>query len=335
MNQRIVLAHGAGGKMSRELMAGLILKHFPNPVLQRLEDSAVLDLSGGRWAFTTDSHVVQPLFFPGGDIGKLAVAGTVNDLICAGARPLYLSLSLIIEEGMAIDDLDRILASASREAAAVGVQIVCGDTKVVERGKGDGLFINTAGVGSILEGVEVSPERIRIGDAVLVSGTIGDHGIAILSSREGFELKSSLQSDCASLDRLVQSVLVLPGAVHCLRDPTRGGLGTVLAEIAADRGVGIELEQEKIPLRDAVRGACEILGLDPIYLANEGKMVLFIEWERRQDILTILKRDSHGLDAVLIGRVVQEHPGLAVLRTVAGGSRIIDLPSGELIPRIC
>jgi hydrogenase expression/formation protein HypE len=335
MNGQIVLAHGAGGRMSRELVAGLILKHFPDPVLHRLEDSAVLDLSGGRWAFTTDSHVVQPLFFPGGDIGKLAVAGTVNDLLCAGARPLYLSLSLIVEEGLPIADLDRILASAAREASAVGIHVVCGDTKVVERGKGDGLFINTAGVGSIPAGVDVSPERIRIGDAVLVSGTIGDHGIAILSRREGFDLKSSLESDCASLDRLVCGALELPGAVHCLRDPTRGGLGTVLAEIAADCGMGIELEQERLPLRQEVRGACELLGLDPLYVANEGKMVLFAEWDRHQEILEVLKKDPRGRYAECIGRVVEDHPGLAVMRTVAGGRRIVDLPEGQLTPRIC
>ena len=335
MSEQIVLAHGAGGRLGRQLVDELVLKHFGHPVLQRLEDSAVLELSGGRWAFTTDSHVIRPLFFPGGDIGKLAVSGTVNDLLCAGARPLYLSLSLIIEEGLPMDDLDRILASAAGEAAAVGLDIVCGDTKVVERGKGDGLFINTAGIGSVLPGVDLSPEKIRVGDAILVSGTIGDHGIAILSQREGLELHSSLESDCAALHRPVLSVLELPGAVHCLRDPTRGGLGTVLAEMADGRGVGLEVEQESIPLRDQVRGACEMLGLDPINVANEGKMVLVVDGDRCGEVLDMLTRDPLGRRAALIGRVVEDHPGMAVLRTSAGGSRIIDLPPGELIPRIC
>jgi hydrogenase expression/formation protein HypE len=335
MSERIVLAHGAGGRLSRRLVADLILKHFGHPVLQRLEDSAVVELSKGRWAFSTDSHVIRPLFFPGGDIGKLAVSGTVNDLLCAGARPLYLSLSLIIEEGLPIADLDRILTSAAGEAAGVGVEIVCGDTKVVENGKGDGLFINTAGIGSVLPEADLSPEKIRAGDAILVSGTIGDHGIAILSQREGIELHSSLQSDCASLHGPILSVLEQPGAIHCLRDPTRGGLGTVLAEMAAGRKVGMEVDQEQIPMRDQVQGACELLGLDPIYVANEGKMVLITEWDRHEEILGRLREDPLGRQAALIGRVVEEHPGMAVLRTSAGGSRIIDLPSGELIPRIC
>ncbi len=334
-DERIVMAHGAGGRMSRQLIADLVLKHFPHPVLHRLEDSAVIDLPAGRWAFTTDSHVIRPLFFPGGDIGKLSVTGTVNDLLCAGARPGYLSLSLIIEEGLPIADLERIMASAGREAVEIGVEVVCGDTKVVERGKGDGLFINTAGIGAVLPGVDVAPEKIRIGDAILVSGTIGDHGIAILSQREGFDLKSSLKSDCAALQGMVLAILESPGSVHCLRDPTRGGLGTVLAEIAADRQAGIELDQVRLPLRSEVRGVCEMLGLDPMYVANEGKMVLFVEWERHEEILTILRRDPLGRDAGLIGRVVESHPGLAVMRTSAGGSRIIDLPAGELIPRIC
>jgi len=335
MSERIVLAHGAGGRLSRRLVNELILKHFGHPILQRLEDSAVLDLSGGRWAFTTDSHVIRPLFFPGGDIGKLAVSGTVNDLLCAGARPMYLSLSLIIEEGLPIADLDRILASAAAQAVEVGVDIVCGDTKVVERGKGDGLFINTAGVGSVLPGVDLSPEKIRIGDAILVSGPIGDHGIAILSQREGIELHSSLQSDCAALHGPVLAVLELHGAVHCLRDPTRGGLGTVLAEMAADRQVGMEVEQERIPLRSEVQGACELLGLDPIYVANEGKMVLIVDEDRHEQVLEHLRNEPLSRQAALIGRVVEGHPGMAVLRTAAGGSRIIDLPAGELIPRIC
>jgi hydrogenase expression/formation protein HypE len=332
---RISLSHGAGGRMSRDLISRMILVHFGHPILRRLEDSAVMELEGGRLAFTTDSYVISPLFFPGGDIGKLAIAGTVNDLLCAGARPRYLSLSLIIEEGLAASDLDRILSSASREAKRAGVDVICGDTKVVERGKGDGLFINTTGIGWIPPGVHVSPANIRQGDAILVSGTVGDHGIAILSQREGFRFESHLESDCAALQTLIQGVLETPADVHCLRDPTRGGLGTVLAEIAADRGVGIEVDQALSPVRESVRGACELLGLDVLYVANEGKMVLFVDADRSGAVLAALRRDPSGREAAVIGRVVKQHPGLAVMRTAAGGSRIVDLPTGELLPRIC
>jgi hydrogenase expression/formation protein HypE len=321
--------------MSRDLIQRLILEHFGHPALRRLEDSALFAIDGRRLAFTTDSYVIQPLFFPGGDIGKLAVAGTVNDLLCVGAQPLYLSLGLIVEEGFSWDDLDRILASASQEAASVGVEVLCGDTKVVERGKGDGLFINTSGVGEVPAGVEMTPENVQGGDAIVVTGPIGDHGIAVLSQREGFGFASQLKSDCASLVSLVQSVCDPHLQVRCLRDPTRGGLGTILAEIALDRHVGIEVEEAKIPVRDAVRGACELLGLDPLYVANEGKMVLFMAPEKKEEVLAILKGDPLGKESAVIGQVVNEHPGLAVLKTTIGGSRIIDLPAGELLPRIC
>jgi hydrogenase expression/formation protein HypE len=333
--RRVTLAHGAGGRLSRDLIQRLILKHFGHPTLRRLEDSALFVVDGGRMAFTTDSYVIQPLFFPGGDIGKLAVTGTVNDLLCVGAQPLFLSLGLIVEEGFSWDDLDRVLASASQEAASVGVEVLCGDTKVVERGKGDGLFINTSGVGAVPAGVEMTPENVQVGDAIVVTGPIGDHGIAVLSQREGFSFASQLKSDCASLVNLVQSVLDPHLQVRCLRDPTRGGLGTILAEIALDRKVGIEVEEAKIPVRDAVRGACELLGLDPLYVANEGKMVLFVAQENKGEVLSILKRDPMGRKSAAIGQVVDKHPGLAVLNTTIGGSRIIDLPAGELIPRIC
>jgi hydrogenase expression/formation protein HypE len=321
--------------MSRDLIAEVILDHFRHPALGLLEDSAVCDVPEGRLAFTTDSYVIQPLFFPGGDIGTLAVAGTVNDLLCAGARPLCLSLALIIEEGFPTADLERVLASAAREAAEADVNVICGDTKVVERGKGDGLFINTAGIGLVAAGVDISPRRIETGDVVLLSGTLGDHGIAILCQREGFKFASSLKSDCAALVSLVEKALQSPGAVHCLRDPTRGGLGAVLAEIASDRQVGIAIDQMKVPVRDDVRGACELLGLDVLYVANEGKMVLFADRRKAEEILTALRRDPRGSGAARIGEVVAEHPGLAVLHTAAGGHRIIDLPPGELLPRIC
>jgi hydrogenase expression/formation protein HypE len=333
--KHVTLAHGAGGRLSRQLVEKLILKHFGHPALRRLEDSALFEVAGGRLAFTTDSYVIHPLFFPGGDIGKLAIAGTVNDLLCAGAKPVYMSLALIIEEGFGLKDLDAILASASREAREAGVDVLCGDTKVVERGKGDGLFVNTAGIGIVSPGVEISPRKVEVGDAVMISGSIGDHGITILSQREGFRFASQLESDCASLASLVQSVLDPSLGVRCLRDPTRGGLGTVLAEIAHDRKVGIEVDETKIPLREEVRGACEMLGLDALYVANEGKMVLFVAEKSQDQVLSILRKDPHGRRSAVIGRVVAEHPGLAVLRTRIGGSRIIDLPAGELLPRIC
>lgn len=332
---RVTMAHGAGGGMSRDLIQSVILKHFGHPILARLEDSALFETNGQRLAFTTDSYVVQPLFFPGGDIGKLAVAGTVNDLLCVGARPLYLSLALIIEEGFSLQDLERILTSASQESVGAGVEVLCGDTKVVERGKGDGLFVNTTGVGVVPSNVELSPQKIQVGDQILVTGPIGDHGITVLSQREGFAFASQLKSDCASLVTLVQSVLNPLFSVHCLRDPTRGGLGTVLAEIAADRQVGIQVEEDQIPVRDEVRGASELLGLDPLYVANEGKMVLFVAPQKAEKVLSILKKDPLGREAARIGQVVEEHPRLAVLRTKIGGSRVIDLPAGELLPRIC
>lgn len=333
--RRVTLAHGAGGRTSRRLIQELILKHFDHPTLRRLEDSAVLKVKGQRLAFTTDSYVVQPLFFPGGDIGKLAITGTVNDLLCVGAQPLCLSLALIVEEGFPLEDLDRVLTSAAGEAKGVGVDVLCGDTKVVERGKGDGLFVNTSGVGVVPAGVEISPQRIQVGDAVLVTGTMGDHGITVLSQREGFAFASRLSSDCASLVSLVQSILKPTLQPRCLRDPTRGGLGTILAEIALDRQVGIRIKEDRIPVRDEVRGACELLGLDPLYVANEGKMVLFADWEKAEEILAILQENPLGKRSAIIGRVVDEHPGMAVLETKIGGSRIIDLPTGELLPRIC
>ncbi len=333
--KRVTMAHGSGGRLSRELIQDLVLKHFGHPTLHRLEDSALFEVDGVRLAFTTDSYVIQPLFFPGGDIGKLAVTGTVNDLLCVGARPLYLSLALILEEGFSLDKLERILDSASREAGEVGVEVICGDTKVVQKGKGDGIFVNTSGVGVVPADLDISPRRIEMGDAILVSGPIGDHGIAILSQRESFGFASQLRSDCASLVSLVQGVLDPSLGVRCMRDPTRGGVGTILAEIALDRQMGIQVDEEQIPVRDEVRGACELLGLDFLYIANEGKMVLFVARGREQEVLSILRKDPLGRESAIIGRVVAEHPGMAVLRTRIGGSRIIDLPTGELLPRIC
>ena len=330
---RVTMAHGAGGRLSRQLVREVILKYFGHPALLRLEDSAVFDVAGGRLAFTTDSYVIHPLFFPGGDIGKLAVAGTVNDLLCAGARPLYLSLALIVEEGLPLADLEKALASASREARRAGVEIICGDTKVVEHGKGDGLFVNTSGVGLVPDEVEVSPQRIQTGDAIIVSGTLGDHGIAILSQREGFGFASKLKSDCASLVSLIQGVMDPGLGVRCLRDPTRGGLGTVRAEIAQDRQLGFEIDEVEIPIRDEVRGAGELLGIDYLYVANEGRFIAIVPEAAADRALEILKEAN--ADATNIGVVSAAERGIVTLKSQIGATRILDLLSGEQLPRIC
>jgi len=328
----ILLAHGSGGKLQSELIENIILKHFNSPVLKLLEDSAVLK---EKVAFTTDSFVVKPVFFPGGDIGKLAIAGTVNDILCSGARPAYISLSLIIEEGFSIDKLETILDSAKCEAKRAGVEVVCGDLKVVEKGKADEIFINTSGIGFIEDGQALSIKKIEVGDKIIASGTIGDHGISILSKREGLQFHSRLISDCASLSNLVKSIHNPAGKIHCFRDPTRGGLGGILAEIARSSNSGIEIEEERIPVKDEVRGACELLGLDPLYIANEGKIVAFVRREDAEDIIKAMKKDENGKDAKIIGEVVGSHPGVCLLITKIGGKRIIDLPRGELLPRLC
>lgn len=328
----ILLAHGSGGKLQSELIENIILKYFSNPVLKLLEDSAVLK---ERIAFTTDSYVVKPVFFPGGDIGKLAVSGTVNDILCSGARPGYVSLSLIIEEGFSIDRLEVILNSAKSEARKAGVEVVCGDIKVAEKGKVDEIFINTSGIGFIEDSKALSVKRIEPGDKIIVSGTIGEHGISILSKREGLEFGSRLISDCTSLCSLVKSIIAPNGRVHCLRDPTRGGLGGILAEIARSSNLGIEIEEERIPIKDGVRGACELLGLDPLYIANEGKIAAFVRGGDTKDVLKAMKKDKNGRDAKVIGEVINSHPGACLLITKIGGKRIIDLPRGELLPRIC
>ena len=331
MNE-ILLAHGSGGKLQSELIENVILKYFTSPVLGLLEDSAVVK---ERVAFTTDGFVVKPIFFPGGDIGKLAIAGTVNDILCSGARAAYISLSLIIEEGFPIDKLKDILDSAKTEARKANVEVVCGDVKVVEKGMADKIFITTSGIGFIEGKEKLSIERIEAGDQIIVSGTIGDHGISILSKREGLQFGSSLISDCASLTSLAESILTPIGRVHCLRDPTRGGLGGILAEIAKNSNLGIEIKEEEIPVKDEVKGACELLGLDPLYVANEGKMVAFVRKDDAADVLKAMKRDKNGKDAELIGEVVDSHPGVCLLITKIGGKRIIDLPRGVLLPRIC
>ncbi|MBN1177455.1 MAG: hydrogenase expression/formation protein HypE [Dehalococcoidales bacterium] len=333
MEDRILMAHGSGGKLSQDLIKGF-LPALSNPILDKLDDSAVVELSG-QVAFTTDSYTVNPLFFPGGDIGRLAVCGTVNDLSMSGARPMYLSLAFIIEEGLPVSDLKKILASIRQTAEEAGVKIVTGDTKVVDRGSADKIFINTAGVGIVPEGVDISAANARTGDKVIVSGNIGDHGIAVLSQREGLNFKVPVPSDCAPLNRMVEEMLTVSRNIHCLRDPTRGGLATTLNDFAGQSGVGIRIDEKRIPVDRAVAAACELLGLDPLYIANEGKLVSVVASEESERILNKIKRNRYGGTAAVIGEVVPEHPGMVVMKTTLGASRIIDVPVGELLPRIC
>jgi len=349
---RILLAHGSGGQLSHELVERLFLKYFDSPVLARLDDAAVVggssfrlqvpgsfdlkpETSNPKLAFTTDSYVVKPIFFPGGDIGKLAICGTVNDLAMSGARPLYLSTAFIIEEGLSLDDLERIVVSMRQAADEAGVEVITGDTKVVNKGSADGLFINTAGVGTVPEQVEISGSNARPGDKVIVSGTIGDHGVAIMSQREGLEFSAPLRSDCAPLNRLVAAMLEASKEIHCLRDPTRGGLATTLNELAAQSGVGILIYEDRIPIHDAVRGACEMLGLDPLHVANEGKLVAVVDEADAEKVLACMRGCLYGTEAAIIGEVRVEHPGRVVMRTPLGTSRLVDMLVGDLLPRIC
>lgn len=334
MTERILLSHGSGGRLSHELITRVLLPKFSNPILDKLDDSAVFDLNG-RIAFTTDSYVVSPIFFPGGDIGKLAVCGTVNDLSMSGAKPLFLSLSLVIEEGFLYDDLERILLSVKKAASEAGVQIVTGDTKVVNRGGADGIFINTSGVGLVPPGVNISGSNANPGDKILLSGTIGDHGIAVLSKREGLEFQHSIESDCAPLNHLVSEMLSVSANIHCMRDPTRGGLATVLNEFAAKSRVGILIYEDRIPVNETVRGACELLGFDPLYIANEGKLVAVVAASDADTILGKMKENSYGREAAVIGEVTEQYRGKVVLKTILGSHRMVDMLSGELLPRIC
>ncbi|NQT40011.1 MAG: hydrogenase expression/formation protein HypE [Planctomycetes bacterium] len=336
----VQMAHGGGGRVMQQLIEGLFLPEFalgegePRVNLSPPHDSAVLELGGTRLAFTTDTFVVSPLFFPGGDIGRLAVYGTVNDLAMAGARPVALSAGVILEEGFPMETLGRIVHSMGQTAREVGVPIVTGDTKVVDRGKGDGIFINTAGIGLIPPGVSISPEHVSPGDAVIVSGDLGRHGIAIMSVREGLAFEGALQSDCASLAAMVESLVAAASDVHCLRDLTRGGLAAALNEIAGSAGVGIELHEASIPVAEPVAAACELLGLDPLYTANEGRLVAFVPPEAADRALEVMRQHSAAEPAV-IGTVTDHHPGCVEVVGLLGGRRIIDLLSGEQMPRIC
>ena len=332
----IVMGHGGGGKLGNELVEHLFLPAFRNPALENLGDAAVLDLDSGKLAMSTDSFVVQPLFFPGGSIGALAVNGTVNDLAVSGAEPKFLSASFILEEGFPLAQLAAVVEAMADAAKTAGVRIVTGDTKVVERGHGDGCYINTTGIGVLRPGVHVGPRRAQVGDAILVSGMIGDHGMAIMSVREGLEFESQIRSDCAALNGLIADVLAATGdAVHAMRDPTRGGIASTMNEIAASSSVGIEIDETTMPVRLEVQSACELLGLDPVYVANEGKVVFFVQPEAAHRVLEVLRAHPLGRDAARIGYATAQHPGMLVARTSMGANRVIPTQIGEQLPRIC
>ena len=336
-NNKILLDHGSGGIASQELISQLFLKHLDNHILASLEDSAVLENQQGKLAFSTDSYVVDPIFFPGGDIGTLAVHGTINDLAMRGARPLCLSLGLILEEGFDLDALERVIISIAKCTKMAGVPVVTGDTKVVPRGKCDKIFINTSGIGIVEEGVSVSSTMAQEGDAILLSGTMGDHGITIMSRRAGLSLDGNLASDSAPLHELVALLLAKlpPGALHTLRDPTRGGVATSLNEIASASALLAEIDEQLIPINNGVRAACEIMGLDPLYLANEGKCLALVKRGHADEALALMQSTSVGKDGAIIGRLRKGNPGQVVLRTAIGGSRIITPLHGEPLPRIC
>ncbi|HLB46777.1 MAG TPA: hydrogenase expression/formation protein HypE [Anaerolineales bacterium] len=336
----VVMGHGSGGKMMADLIQHLFAPLFNNELLAQLGDSTVLyfPVNGNgpaRLAFTTDSFVVSPLIFPGGDIGELAVNGTVNDLAMSGAKPTFLSAGFILEEGLPMETLGRIATSVAAACKLAGVQLVAGDTKVVNKGHGDGLYINTSGIGVIPSGVNIAPNRAQPGDAVIVSGTLGDHGMAIMSVREGLEFETLIESDTAPLNGLVDTMLAASPEIHCLRDATRGGLAAVLNELASASKVGIEFDERRVPVRAEVHAACEMLGFDPFYVANEGKLVAIAPEAEAEAILAAMRAHPFGREAALIGRVVADHPNIVVARTGIGGSRVVDLPTGELLPRIC
>jgi hydrogenase expression/formation protein HypE len=332
---QVQMAHGGGGTLMRDLIERVFIPNFRNPLLEGRHDGAVFQVGAEKLAFTTDSYVVRPLFFPGGDIGSLAVNGTVNDLAMCGARPLYLSTGFIIEEGLPMETLERVAQSMRAAAAAAGVQIVTGDTKVVDRGKGDGLYINTAGVGRVEHKLDISPASVRAGDAVLLSGDIGRHGMAIMAAREGLAFESTIQSDCAPLVSPVMKLLEAGVAVRCLRDATRGGVASALVEIAEAARVKIQIEEASIGVTDEVRGACEILGLDPLYVANEGRFVAFVRAEDAERTLAILRAEPVSAEATVIGCVMEPGHGFVTLKSRIGASRVVDLLSGEQLPRIC
>jgi hydrogenase expression/formation protein HypE len=332
---RIVMGHGGGGTLSGELVRHVFAPAFGGPALDALPDSAVLTLDGTRLAFSTDSFVVRPLFFPGGSIGDLAVNGTVNDLAMSGARPMYLSCAFILEEGVETELVGRVAEALGAAARAAGVEVATGDTKVVEAGHGDGVYLNTAGIGLVPDGVDIRPTRARPGDVVLVSGAIGEHGVAVLSRREGLEFGTGVRSDCAPLGGLVEAMLAVTPDLHVLRDPTRGGLAAALNEIATAAGVGVTVRERDVPVPEEVANACSMLGLDPMYVANEGKLVAFVPPAHADAVLDAMRAHPLGAAAAAVGECVADHPGMVVARTGLGGTRVVDLPLGEQLPRIC
>jgi len=332
---KILLDHGSGGRISHRLITDLMLPIFDNPMLDILHDGAMLDIGGKRLAFSTDTYVVDPIFFPGGNIGDLAVNGTVNDLAMCGAEPLYLSVGLIIEEGFSMTDLKKILKCMGIASEKAGVKVVTGDTKVVPKGAVDKIFINTSGIGQIPDKVNISSQNARPGDTIILSGTIADHGMTVLTQREGMTFDSSLKSDTAALNHMVSRMLSASKDIHVLRDPTRGGVGTALNEIAVKSNVGIQIYEEKIPLKNETESICELLGFDPLYVANEGKLIAFVDADHAKKVLSVIQEDDHGKDACIIGEVVSDHIGKVVMKTRIGGTRIIDMLTGGQLPRIC
>jgi hydrogenase expression/formation protein HypE len=332
---KVDMSHGSGGRAMAQLISELFVKHLDNDLLRQGNDQASFEVSAGRMVMSTDGHVISPLFFPGGDIGSLSVHGTINDVCMSGAKPLYLSASFILEEGFPLADLDRIVASMGKAANAAGVPVVTGDTKVVEKGKGDGVFISTTGIGVVPEGINISGNRAQPGDAILLSGSIGDHGVAIMASRENLEFETTVESDSAALHTLIEAMVNSAPSIHCLRDPTRGGLATTLNELAQQSNVGMRLDEISIPVKPQVAAACELLGLDPLYVANEGKLICICPMDDAQELLYTMHKHPLGKEAALIGVVTEDSNGFVEMHTRFGGSRIVDWLAGEQLPRIC
>jgi len=333
--EKVLLAHGGGGTLSHQLIQKMFFSQFNNPLLNQEHDGAIFEIGGTRFAFSTDSYVVQPIFFPGGNIGELAVNGTVNDLSMCGAKPLYLSCGFIIEEGFPMNELWEVVLAMKNAAEKANVQIVTGDTKVVDKGKGDKIFINTAGIGIIQNDVQISHANCKVGDVILLNGYIADHGIAIMSARENLSFETSIKSDCAPLNSLVEKILAVSKNIHVLRDPTRGGVASALNEIAQKANVGILIEEDKIPIREEVKAACELLGFDPLYIANEGKLLAMVAEEDAEKVLIEMKKHPYGKDSTVIGKVTAENMKTVIMKTSIGSKRIVDMLSGEQLPRIC
>ncbi|MFH1198429.1 MAG: hydrogenase expression/formation protein HypE [bacterium] len=333
--EKILLAHGGGGTLSHNLIKKIIQPQFSNKFLDEMHDSAVLEIDGKKIAFTTDSYVVKPIFFPGGDIGKLSICGTVNDLVCAGAKPLFISVGFILEEGFTVEDFKKIISSMSEAAQIAGVQIVTGDTKVVERGKGDQIYINTSSIGEIYDGVSISPKKIEVGDKIILSGKIAEHGIAIMASRESLDFETTIISDVAPLNGLLDEIFKVTKNIHVMRDPTRGGIASALNEIAESANKEIIIDESKIPVSEEVKGACELLGFDPLYIANEGKLLIFLPEEESEKVFDVIRNHPLGKDAQIIGEVTNGNSSRVLLKTIIGTTRIVDMISGEQLPRIC